>query len=295
MERRGNGGTAARVLRWLLWVLKGLIIGGGAILPGISGGVLSVSFGLYRPMMETLSHPKTNLPRYWKIFLPVLLGWLLGFLVFARGIDAFFQADSNVAVCLFGGLVAGSLPQLFLEADRAGSRRGDWVGFVLTIFLAVTAVMLLNGHWIERDVTPNVFWYLLCGALWGLSLVVPGMTSSSILIWLGLFQPLTAGISALDFKVLLPFGVGIAAVVLLTARLVNAFFQRRGGLASRMILAIVIASTIAILPDRYESWGEGMLCAAVFAAGFAAAWAMDRYGKKQDPVPEPGTKNEGNT
>ncbi len=295
MTRGRDDGAAAQVLRWLLWVLKGLIIGGGAILPGISGGVLSVSFGLYRPMMETLSHPKTNLPRYWKIFLPVLLGWLLGFLVFAKGIDAFFRTDSNIAVCLFGGLVAGSLPQLFLEAELAGSRRSDWVGFVLTLFFAITAVVLLNGHWVERDVTPNLFWYLLCGALWGLSLVVPGMTSSSILIWLGLFQPLTAGISSLDLGVLLPFGVGIAAVVLLTARLVNAFFQRRGGLASRMIIAIVIASTVAILPDRYENWGEGLLCALVFAAGFTAAWAMDRYGKKQAPAQEPGIQNKDNT
>lgn len=291
---RGSG-VSARVLRWLLWVLKGLLIGGGAILPGISGGVLSVSFGLYRPMMETISHPKTNLPRYWRIFLPVLLGWLLGFLVFAKGIDAFFRADSNIAVCLFGGLVAGSLPQLFLEADQAGSRRGDWAGFVLTLFLAVTAVMLLNGHWVERDVTPSIFWYLFCGALWGLSLVVPGMTSSSILIWLGLFQPLTAGISSLDLGVLLPFGVGIVAVVLLTARLVNAFFQRRGGLASRMIIAIVIASTVAILPSHYRNWGEGMLCALTFAAGFTAAWAMDRFGKKQSPDQEHGKQNKDNT
>ena len=291
---RGSG-VSARVLRWLLWVLKGLLIGGGAILPGISGGVLSVSFGLYMPMMETISHPKTNLPRYWRIFLPVLLGWLLGFLVFAKGIDAFFRADSNIAVCLFGGLVAGSLPQLFLEADQAGSRRGDWAGFVLTLFLAVTAVMLLNGHWVERDVTPSIFWYLFCGALWGLSLVVPGMTSSSILIWLGLFQPLTAGISSLDLGVLLPFGVGIVAVVLLTARLVNAFFQRRGGLASRMIIAIVIASTVAILPSHYRNWGEGMLCALTFAAGFTAAWAMDRFGKKQSPDQEHGKQNKDNT
>ncbi len=289
--RREDGGIVSRVLRWLLWVLKGIIIGGGAILPGISGGVLTVSFRIYRPMMETLSHPRTNLPRYWKMFLPVLIGWLLGFLVFAKGIDAFFRADSNIAVCLFGGLVAGSLPQIFLEADRSGSRRGDWVGFVVTLFLAMTAVLLLNGKWEEHDVTPGFLWFLFCGALWGLSLVVPGLTSSSILIWLGLFQPLTAGISALRPEVLLPFGAGIAVTVLFTARLVNWFFQRHGGLATRMILAIVIASTLAILPDRFNGWGEGMLCAAVFAAGFAAAWAMDRYGKRQDPEAAAETKD----
>jgi putative membrane protein len=48
----------------LLLVLSGILIGGGAILPGISGGVLCVIFGIYRPMMELLSHPKRALPKY---------------------------------------------------------------------------------------------------------------------------------------------------------------------------------------------------------------------------------------
>lgn len=43
--------------RWLRDLLCGALIGAGAILPGVSGGVLAVVFDVYRPMMETLSHP----------------------------------------------------------------------------------------------------------------------------------------------------------------------------------------------------------------------------------------------
>ena len=42
----------------LLLLIQGAIVGTGAILPGISGGVLCVAFGIYEPMMALFSHPK---------------------------------------------------------------------------------------------------------------------------------------------------------------------------------------------------------------------------------------------
>lgn len=45
------------ILRVLFRVIQGAVIGLGAVLPGISGGVLCVVFGIYKPIMELLSHP----------------------------------------------------------------------------------------------------------------------------------------------------------------------------------------------------------------------------------------------
>ena len=42
---------------FLIRLMQGALIGLGAVLPGISGGVLCVIFGIYRPVMELLSHP----------------------------------------------------------------------------------------------------------------------------------------------------------------------------------------------------------------------------------------------
>ena len=72
------------VLRLVLRVLQGMLIGVGAVLPGISGGVLCVVFGIYKPIMELLSSPikkcKTHVPR----LLPVIVGAVLGFLGVAK-------------------------------------------------------------------------------------------------------------------------------------------------------------------------------------------------------------------
>ena len=60
--------------QWLLRVLHGALVGVGAIMPGVSGGVLCVLFGIYQPMMALFSHPFKALKKYYKLFIPVLIG-----------------------------------------------------------------------------------------------------------------------------------------------------------------------------------------------------------------------------
>ena len=81
-------GRYNRIIRWMRYGLCGVLIGAGAILPGVSGGVLAVVFDIYRPVMEVLTHPRTSLPKHWHIFPPLGMGWVLGFLLFAKGISA---------------------------------------------------------------------------------------------------------------------------------------------------------------------------------------------------------------
>ena len=68
---------------------QGVLIGMGGILPGVSGALLAVLFGVYRPMMEVLSHPRRALGQYWRLFLPLALGAAVGFLGGAGGLLLF--------------------------------------------------------------------------------------------------------------------------------------------------------------------------------------------------------------
>ena len=65
----------SRIKNGIMRIVQGIIIGAGAILPGISGGVLAVVFGIYRPAMELLTHPRRALQRYWQMLLAVGIGW----------------------------------------------------------------------------------------------------------------------------------------------------------------------------------------------------------------------------
>ena len=84
--------------RWLRDLLCGALIGAGAILPGVSGGVLAVVFDVYRPMMETLAHPGRGIRKYWHIFLPLGIGWAVGFLGLAKGISAAYALSDAATI-----------------------------------------------------------------------------------------------------------------------------------------------------------------------------------------------------
>ena len=127
----------------ILRVLQGVIIGAGAILPGISGGVLAVIFGIYRPAMELLTHPKRAFPRYWRMLLAVGIGWVLGFLGGGGAILALFHQSETVATCLFIGLILGTLPELWREAGAQGRRRGAYLSLSVS-FLALFAVLAVG-------------------------------------------------------------------------------------------------------------------------------------------------------
>lgn len=130
------------------------------------------------------------------------------------------------------------------------------------------------------SVTPSVWWYLFTGFLWGVSLIVPGMSSSSLMIFLGLYGPLTAGAASLDYRVLIPVIIGILVTVLVLARAVNALFKRYYGIAFHCIIGFVIASTIPIIPLHYQSVWEGLICLALAAAGFFGSFYLNRLGDK---------------
>lgn len=147
--------------RWLRDLLCGALIGAGAILPGVSGGVLAVVFDVYRPMMETLAHPGRGIRKYWHIFLPLGIGWAVGFLGLAKGISAAYALSDAATIWLFIGLIAGTFPALWREAGKEGHGRAAWIACgvcALSVFLTLFYVR----HVLRVTVTPNFGWYNFC-------------------------------------------------------------------------------------------------------------------------------------
>ncbi|HPV99777.1 MAG TPA: DUF368 domain-containing protein [Oscillospiraceae bacterium] len=267
---------------WMIRLFQGILIGGGAILPGISGGVLCVTFGLYRPMMALLSHPERNFARYYKMFLPVAIGCGIGFFSFAKIIAVVFRASSLLAVCLFIGLIAGTFPKLYRDSGKQGRGAASWMGFAAG-FVFSFASLLVSEITFRADLQPNVWWFLFCGVLWGLSIVVPGMTSSSMLISLGLYQPMAEGVASLDPGVLFPMGIGILGVTALTAKLINHLFETKYSVSYHAIMGIVLASTLYIIPREYGGPQEILLSVLCFGIGTAASLLMDNYFGGNEP------------
>ena len=135
------------------------------------------------------------------------------------------------------------------------------------------------------ELPANFGGFLFCGVLWGFSFIIPGMTSSSILMAVGLLTPMVDGITHLDLSVLLPWTIGMCGVVALFARLVSKLFDAHYPLAYHAVIGVVLASTLAIIPTGFASSGE-MIWSAVCAVLGAVLAALGGKIRPQEETSE---------
>ncbi len=274
---RGAANIAGVVKRNIRRFIQGMLIGLGAVLPGISGGVLCVIFGIYQPVMELLSSPFKNFKTHIPKLVPVLLGMAAGFLGVARILSFLLEAYPDASVCVFVGLIAGMLPSLFNEAGQQGRGKSAWIS--MCVAFVVVLAMLLGLSKLSVMIEPNFGWYLFCGFCLALSVIAPGMSFSTLLMPLGLYTPFVYGLSHFDMGVMLPGALGAIATVAALSKAVNYLFKRHYAVAFHAILGIVIAATIVIIP--FQSFAASTSACVInivcIIAGAIAALFISRF------------------
>ncbi|MGN0636102.1 MAG: DUF368 domain-containing protein [Acutalibacteraceae bacterium] len=266
-------------MQFLLRFLEGILIGTGGILPGVSGGALCVVFGIYRPLMELFSNPFKNLKKYFWMLFPYGLGIGVGFIGLAGLVDYVLRTHEALAVCAFVGLILGMVPQLFRDAGEQGRGKGDWVALSIS-FALLTALFLYLRYGAGMHIVPNVGWWLVCGAIWGLNVILPGMSSSSMLIFLGLYQPMLAGISRFSMQVILPIGAGAVLVILTLSKAVNALFSKHYARMYHVILGAVLATVVPLIPIHFSGVWDVVLDALCIAGGFVVSLLLNKVSQK---------------
>ena len=272
MDKRSNFNPIWFIFR----VFQGALIGLGAVLPGISGGVLSVIFGIYKPIMELISNPFANFKTHVPKLFPVILGGAIGFLGVANILAFFLEKYPDPSVCLFIGLITGMLPSLFREAGEQGRSAGSFISMGVCMF-AIFAI-LIGLQMTSIQVVPNFGWYIFCGFCLAISVIAPGMSFSTLLMPLGLYTPFVDGIGHFDLGILVPAGIGALVTVICLAKAVNALFDRHYSIAFHGIIGIVIAATVMIIPVSGFSTMEAAVPNGIcIAAGIVIALLLDRF------------------
>ena len=243
---------------WLVWFIEGVVVGFGAILPGISGGTLCVAFGMYRPIIETISNLKKGLKEHGLKIGIFILGIGAGF-VGLSGIAAWFLERNTVFItCLFVGFILGTVPELWKDAGTKGRSKASYIVMLVSFVIMLLVLYMLRTE-IAISIEANYLGYLLCGLLWGLSFIVPGLSSSSLLLFFGLYQPMLKGISMLDMNVLIPMGCGMVICVGILSKVMQYAYDRHYSIVSHGVLGIVLATTVMIVPTEYRTVAQVLL------------------------------------
>lgn len=280
-------------MKFLLEVIRGMVIGLANIIPGVSGGTMMVSMGIY----DTLIYCITHLFREFKKSVLTLLPYAVG-MVAAIGLLSFalkwaFEVYPLPTNTLFIGLILGGLPAI------AGKLKGKPKGVVgAALFVAFFALILLLQVLQSENVAAirlsfgEVVKLFFLGALASATMVIPGVSGSMILKLLGYYEPIVTEaipglLSAfaggewsavwLNVGILFPFGVGILVGIFAIAKIIEWLLARWEGPTYCAILGLVTASPVAILMSTGlagVSWSLALMSLATFVVGFLVAWRL---------------------
>ncbi len=257
--------------------LAGVMIGVGGILPGVSGSVLAVAFGLYGPILDALATFFKNVKENLKLLVPVGLGSLVGLYGVAAILNKVMDKYEVPLIFLFCGLIAGSMPALVREARTASGGLKKRYFIATAAGLALSLLLLL----IEREpgggeaMTVGPLQAAITGGILTAGSILPGFSTSFILFRLGWYGPMMAAFTKLDVGMLLwaVLGALIAAVSLIG--LMRMLIKRHPGPTYCLVIGLMIGSMISSLPHVPLAWGS-LVYAIPFAVGALAAWLMAR-------------------
>ena len=183
---------------------KGIVIGCGAILPGISSGVFCVIFGIYEKLLDSVLNFTKDIKNNLKFLLPLLNNFLFKFPIQTKSI--------------FIGFILGSIPMLIKEANKKEKfKLSNLIFFFFSLAIGIASIVLKNFFTSQEifiiDFTVikgfSFFYLVLSGFLMSVGIIVPGVSSTIILMLLGIYGTYLNSISTLYFPVLIPIGIGI--------------------------------------------------------------------------------------
>ncbi|MBR5066543.1 MAG: DUF368 domain-containing protein, partial [Lachnospiraceae bacterium] len=147
------------------------------------------------------------------------------------------------------------------------------VAFIVMFALLFSVAMLPN-----LNITPNVWWYLFSGFMWGLSIIIPGLTSSSIMMSLGIYESFNAGLAGFKPIVIIPWLIGMLLTAAALARLVEYIFKKHYSEAFHAVIGIVVSSTIMIFPIFHPyRLSDIFISAACVIIGFIVAYFLSNF------------------
>ncbi|TCL57511.1 putative membrane protein [Kineothrix alysoides] len=268
---------------WLLRFVKGMFIGSGFILPGVSGGALAAVFGIYERIISFLAHITKDFKNNVLFFIPVGLGGLTGVFVLSFAVSFLLGTFESYILWFFVGCIVGTVPALWEQAGKKG-RSGKHIAILVVTFIIGLVFLFYGEELFSTGVPQNFGTWMFAGALIGLGIIVPGLSPSNFLVYMGMYKAMADGIKTMDMGVLIPLAIGGMACVLLLAKLMDYIFSKAYAGLFHFILGIVFASTVMIIPRDFNYLSAGtIICVIMCAAGAALGYWMSMLEKRYKP------------
>ena len=245
-------------------ILKGAIIGIANIIPGVSGGTMAVSMGIYDRLISAITSVFKHFKKSMRVLIPVILGAAIGIIVLSYIITPALERYPLQTSCLFIGLILGGLPMLTKHVKGARIRFPEIIVFILFFALVIGMAFFKESESNVTDIVINfgtMIQLFLMGLIASATMIIPGVSGSMVMMVLGFYNIIISNIKTFinallgfdipalihGFGIFVPFGIGVLVGIGIVAKLIEILFEKQPTLTYCGILGLVIASPIAIL------------------------------------------------
>lgn len=244
-------------------ILRGVVIGIANAIPGVSGGTMMVSMGIYDKLIYSVTHLFKQPVKSIKTLLPYFIGMAIGIVGLAFAIVAMFEHIPFQTCMLFIGLILGGVP--ILTGHLKGVRFNLSHAVVFLIFFGSIILLQIfggQGTDVALTVTPiSLFKLVLVGIVAAATMVIPGVSGSMMLMTMGYYYPVIGSVKdfitalvAFDAPkiihiciILIPFGIGVVVGIFAVAKLIEMLMDKYEALTYCGIMGLVVASPVVIL------------------------------------------------
>lgn len=277
-------------------VLKGIVIGIANIVPGVSGGTMMVSMGIYDKLIHCITHLFSEFKKSVKFLFPIAVGMVIAIVGSSFALKELFTRIPIQTNLLFVGLILGGLPAIGKNVKGKRIRIGHIIAALA--FFALVAGMAAMGETegASADLSfsvGNMLVLFVVGVITSATMVIPGVSGSMVLMLMGFYKPvlltITNFITALvhlDMNgilagcgILIPFGIGVVAGIFGIAKVVEIVFDKYPLYAYWAIIGLIVASPVAIVLMNLKVFSQMTVFSAVtgviaLAAGLVIAMKL---------------------
>lgn len=275
----------------ILLFVKGFIIGIANLIPGVSGGTLAITLGIYERLIEILSNFKSNVKENTKFLIPIFLGVGASILSLSGLISFCLERFLLPTIMLFVGAILGGMPMLCKKLKGSKLSFSKAMSSLTAFAVVIIATVLGSGNNVSFDNLGFLGFIKLffVGGLASATMVVPGVSGSALLMTLGYYKPIIDTVKNLtDFNILghnmaivFPFGLGIVIGILLIAKLIDYLLKKHEIATYYGIIGFVLASVVSIIYQNFFSaglisvlWTDLLFGIILCAGGFYGAYKL---------------------
>ncbi len=256
-------------MNFLVDLIKGVFVGIANVIPGVSGGTMAVSFGIYDKLLSSIANLFKSFKKSFFTLLPIIIGMVLGIVGFTYVIPWLLAHYPFATSAAFTGLIIGGIPAIIRSLKEGWSKEEKKSLpiniIVFIIFLAIAVSMLfLNGDsesGIALTATAGtIIKIFFMGIIASATMVIPGVSGSLVLMILGYYFGIITAVKdfvdalrAFDVQamlnqlyILIPFAIGCILGIFFISKLINYLLHRFPSATFCGILALVLSSPLSI-------------------------------------------------